>query len=354
VSASIPVLPGDEPLPGEQQAIAVIRRFVTGRVRDFYASSRPALRGQHAKCHGTVEAEFTVADDLPRALRRGLFAQPGRYAAYVRFSASSAPPRTDARRDARGMAIKVLRVRGERLDDKRRKGDQDLILVNHDVFFCRDAVDYAAFATALEQAPPGALGSALRTTEFFFPPDPREWRTREFANLLRVRFKRPGNPLLTRYWSQTPYALGPRAVKYSAVPRPTTASPARAPREYDSLLQAVGSELARRDAVFDFMVQLQADQRTMPVEDPTVPWSEADSPFLRVATIRIPAQDVLSQAARNFGEELRFSPWNSLAVHRPLGSVNRARRDVYAAGYALRRRMNGYAGSAKTRTPSAS
>lgn len=41
------------------------------------------------------------------------------------------------------------------------------------------------------------------------------------------------------------------------------------------------------------------------------------------------------------GENMRFSPWHCLAVHRPLGSINRARRLVYHGISELRRRVNG-------------
>jgi hypothetical protein len=36
-------------------------------------------------------------------------------------------------------------------------------------------------------------------------------------------------------------------------------------------------------------------------------------------------------------EENEFNPWYSLAVHRPLGSMNRSRREIYHALAAFRR-----------------
>ena len=35
-------------------------------------------------------------------------------------------------------------------------------------------------------------------------------------------------------------------------------------------------------------------------------------------------------------EELSCDPWHALAAHRPLGGINRARREVYAASLTLR------------------
>ena len=69
----------------------------------------------------------------------------------------------------------------------------------------------------------------------------------------------------------------------------------------------------------------------MPIEDATVEWNEHDSPYHCVARIRIPAQvlDDGDQATRC--EQTGFNPWHSLAEHRPLGSMNRARREIYRA-----------------------
>jgi hypothetical protein len=50
-------------------------------------------------------------------------------------------------------------------------------------------------------------------------------------------------------------------------------------------------QLSSCEASFDFLVQLRIDTDAMPIQDPTVRWKELASPFRKVATIRIPAQD---------------------------------------------------------------
>ena len=40
-------------------------------------------------------------------------------------------------------------------------------------------------------------------------------------------------------------------------------------------------------------------------------------------------------------DRLAFSPWNALAAHRPLGGINRARREVMAVSRRLRSTFNG-------------
>jgi hypothetical protein len=102
-------------------------------------------------------------------------------------------------------------------------------------------------------------------------------------------------------------------------------------------------QLQTRSAEFVFAIQKQTNERHMPVEDASVAWSESESPFVPVATLRIPVQNFNTQERNTMGENMRFSPWHSLPVHRPLGSLNRARRVVYHGISELRRRVNGVA-----------
>src|SRR6478672_10214846 len=55
---------------------------------------------------------------------------------------------------------------------------------------------------------------------------------------------------------------------------------------------ALVAELRDRPYEFDIQVQLCADLARMPVEDVTVDWPEALSPFVAVAKLRIPQQDI--------------------------------------------------------------
>lgn len=71
----------------------------------------------------------------------------------------------------------------------------------------------------------------------------------------------------------------------------------------------------------------------MPVEDPTVEWKSA---AVKLATISIYPQKFDSPEQVAFGENLTWSPWNALPEHRPLGGINRARRDVYRESQELR------------------
>jgi hypothetical protein len=108
----------------------------------------------------------------------------------------------------------------------------------------------------------------------------------------------------------------------------------------DYLREAMVNQLVSRAAVFDFAVQLQLDPYEMPIEDPGVTWDESRSPFRKVATLTIPAQIFDTPERREFGDNLSFNPWHCLPGHRPLGGINRARRQIYEALSIFRHERN--------------
>jgi hypothetical protein len=98
--------------------------------------------------------------------------------------------------------------------------------------------------------------------------------------------------------------------------------------------------LAERDVEFDIQVQVQVDSHRMPIENASVLWPEKLSPFVKVGTLRIPAQQFDSPGQMAFAHNLSFNPWHSIAEHRPLGNQSRARRRMYWELSQLRQRMN--------------
>jgi hypothetical protein len=159
-------------------------------------------------------------------------------------------------------------------------------------------------------------------------------------NALRTGVASRTNPschLDLTYWSTTPYLFGPkRAVKYIVAPGGARRSPLPHPLTDDYLHEAMRARLADADASFDFMIQFQTDPRRMPIEDASVEWSRRESPYLPVARIRIPPQPIDDAARAAECEQLAFNPWHALPEHRPLGSMNRARREIYQAMAAFR------------------
>jgi catalase len=308
--------------PSEEEAVAKLLPFLENMIRQGFTQSPPARRDAHPKAHGCVMATFEVLDTIPVALKVGLFAEPRTYNAWIRFSNSNPKLQEDSKRDARGMAIKVMNVAGS------ESTTQDFLLVNFPVFLAKDAASYAV----LEMSGP---------REFILPGwNPFQFRAREFWNIFRAMMQNTTNPLLIRYWSMSPFLFGDRACKFSARPRQTT-SRFTGTDGPNFLRNNMAGQLAESSVTFDFMVQLRTDPDSMPIEDPTIEWSEDKSPFIPVATITIMQQTFDTAEQNRVGENLSFVPWHCLPEHRPLGGINRLRRRVYDAISALRHNLNG-------------
>jgi hypothetical protein len=316
-------------LPGEGELIQHFVDQTMARMRTQYPEGTEVRRDAHPKSHGLVKARFEVLDGLPAELRHGIFAAPKAYDAMVRFSASGTEVSADTVQQAHGMAIKVLGVEGPKaLEDERDATTQDFVMINYPTFLSRTVADYEAFHSA-------RVGG-LAQTEVFLKMNPPVLKAIEGLNGSPF-----WNPLQSRYWSQTPYRLGGGAMKFSARPVVAPVKPAAIQKGPDYLRQAMVKQVGAEEVVFEFLVQLQKDPVKMPVEDALTEWKESDSPFVRVALLRIPKQDLSSGEDLRIAENLSFTPWHALDEQRPLGGINRARKVAYEAISKYRHERNG-------------
>jgi hypothetical protein len=289
------------------------------------------LRFNQPKHSGCVRAKFSVAPDLPADLRVGLFAAPRSYPAWIRFASATDGP--DTEKDFRGMSIKLMQVEGSKLlGAGDASGDtHDFVLNSHPVLFVGNPEDFRDF-----------VDYNLNSSPLLFFLNPFKPHIRELR-IVRAGRQHHASHLAIPYWSTTPYLYGEgRAVKYAA--RPCGQSRERElPDELTDgyLRDAMREQLAADGACFDFMVQFQVDPERMPVEDATVEWDEAVSPFRTVAQIEIPPQSFESPQRLAFCENLAFNPWRSLPEHRPLGGINRVRKDLYQELAEFRHQRNG-------------
>jgi hypothetical protein len=306
-------------MPGiADETIAPDEAAVTERFVAFLKAATEKRSGNGARqrfnqgrATACVEAEFTVLDGLAAGHRVGLFAAPRTYRCWIRFANASS--RSDKDKDTRGMAIKVLDVAGENLTPGATT--QDFVLNSHPVMMVGSTRE---FLELLEANEAGGFRRAL----YFLG----------HLNAARIAFASRANPtchLDIPYWSTTPYQLGAAAVKYVARPASAAKSPMPATLSDTYLEEAMRTRLAREEAVFELLVQPQIDARRTPIEDASVEWREQDSPYAPVAHIRIPAQSIDDAGKRARCEEVAFNPWHCLREHRPLGSMNRARREIY-------------------------
>jgi hypothetical protein len=314
---------------GRQLAEETIAPNEASVVADFIAFLKTTSLKRHptgiiprfnqARAAGCVDAEFIVPDDLAPDVRVGLFAAPRTYRARIRFASASS--QSDMERDVRGMSIQVADVPGENLTPG--ESHQDFILNSHPVMMVGRTRQFLELLRAVEA---GGVQEAL-----FFLAHPRA------VSVAVASRQHTTSHLEIPYWSTTPYLFGAgRAVKYIARPSSTRTTSLPDPLTDNYLQERLTARLAREEAAFDFFVQFQTDSRKMPIEDASVEWSERDSPYRKVARVRIPAQTVGGAERAAACEQMAFNPWHALVDHRPLGDFNRARREIYRAMAAFR------------------
>lgn len=328
--------PGIDPVLGEslypdEAAIAEeIADAIEQSIRKQYASGN-ALRDAHPKAHGCVRAEFRVLPTLPDKLAKGVFIPGKTYQAWIRFSnASPDAAKADIKRDARGMAIKLLAVPGEKIIGG-EAATQDFIMINHPVFFANEPGRYRSL---IQDTNSGSFFKKLHI------PFALGAKGTMIALSLNTRIS---NPLQARYWSMVPYQLGlgadRQAVKYSARACSAERDPMPDHPGHNFLRDALKNSLKKKDACMEFLVQPRTSNRLL-VEDSMTEWKEADAPFYPVASIRIPEQVFDTVDQNKFCENLSFTPWHSLPEHKPLGAVNRLRKVIYERVSRVRHEMN--------------
>ena len=294
-------------------------------------------RDVHIKSHGCVQAKFTVPE-LDENYSWGVLSKPRTFDALIRYSNGDYVLNPDKKRDARGMAIKLMGVEGEKLLPGQHKAKtQDFVMMNATNYFIRHLEDYVELTKYL------AVGD--NTGYFVNGFNPFSWRWRELRLVIGTKKRPPETPLNTQYFSASAYKLGPdNYIKFSAKPtqcldangkalKGKTGSWKTGKDDYNFLRLRMNEQLEAGPACFDFMVQRQVPGKIMPVEDATVAWSEDDSPFVKVAQIEIPKVPKQTpaqvEANRQFCENLSFNPWHSLADHEPVGVFNRVRKALY-------------------------
>ena len=173
-------------------------------------------RHAHPKMHGCVQAVLRIDAQVPDELRHGVFAEPGReYRARVRFS-NALGIEHDLKFINRGMAIKLLDVKGERLlphdlPFMLETGTQDFVLATGDAFVLPTAANYAEVATAARAGFPSLVMALVKR---------KLWRG--LAAMVRAARYCP-DPLALPYFSQTPHRLGPNRSSSSRASVPDAA-----------------------------------------------------------------------------------------------------------------------------------
>lgn len=299
----------------ELRALAITLRDIQ-RKRDAAATKRRAL---HAKSNLNLLAELEVLPDLPAHAKVSLFAEPKTYKAYVRFSNGGVEAKPDRKPDVRGIAIKILGVSGKKLiPGMEDETTQDFLAIRDaSVPFANPKEFVAAVRAGIS---PLAIFGFFGAAGFF-----------RGIGILRRLTAGLGRPIAslaaTRYFSALPIQLGEHAVKYSLSPH--TKHEGETPVD-------LGAELVERvkkgPVSWDFQLQFFVDDATTPIEDPTVAWSEEESPWITVARLSLVPQDPTSESGKKIHESVEpmsFDPWHAAVELKPLGQMMRARNHAY-------------------------
>lgn len=292
-------------------------------------------RGGNTKTHAIVRATVTIRDDLPEHCRKGIFANPRSYPAYIRYSGPG--PNVPADINDVGfmsMAVKLMGVPGEKLMSE-EKFTQDFITTSGG----------ATFVTPNTRENAKLQYWSLVDMTLYYFLNPKDSHLLDFF-MQSLWTATQYNPLGQRYWSCTPYLLGEgQAMMYSFVPKTKDVErhipglPFGTP-PFNYLRENMIKTLNEKDVEFDLMIQIQTDPHLMPIEDSSVRWPEKLSPFIPAATVHIPKQKFDSDAQFEFAKRLKMNPWHCLPEHRPLGNLNRARFRMYYELSKFRQEMN--------------
>ncbi|RZL87871.1 MAG: hypothetical protein EOP82_24915 [Variovorax sp.] len=289
-------------------------------------------RGGNTKTQGIVRGEFIVHDNIPEHMKRGIYARPQTFRAWVRFSGPG-PYITPDIDDVGFMSIsiKLLGVPGPKLIDE-EKYTLDMFGVSTPTFVTPDAKANAALQI-----------ESVKNAQIFYFVNLHDSHVLDLI-MQSLFIKTQSSPFEAPYFSCVPYLMGEgQAMQYSVWPRtkkrtPIPRLPLRPPDDY--LRNAMVASLAEGDVELDIRLQMQTDPHRMPIENAGVLWPEKLSPRITVATLRLPRQTFDSPAQMEFAKRLSYNPWHTIAEHRPLGNQSRARKRMYWELSQLRHRMN--------------
>ncbi|CAM3501884.1 hypothetical protein G4177_25345 [Corallococcus sp. ZKHCc1 1396] len=283
----------------------------------------PAERAVFRKLHGVAHGHFEVLPGVDRKLRVGIFAQD-RMEAWVRFSSDTSPTDPDLG-STLGVGIKLFGVPGANgLGEPGTTAD--LILQNFPRFFVQDAKAMCEFTYA---------GVVLKDYPGYLKQHP------DTRAVLDAMTAPRGSVLTSTYWAILPFKLGKEVVKYRLEPE---TAPQDVPDDAPGYLATdMAHRLSRDGCRFRFMIQRRTHPSTMPLDRAMDDWSEKQSPFVQIATLVLPRQDIGERGQADYGQGLSFNIWRTPPENAPCdaSSIAVVRKAVYAAGAAARHRANG-------------
>jgi hypothetical protein len=284
---------------------------------------RPAERSVFRKLHGVAYGQFEVCRTMDSQLRVGVFAHDV-LDAWMRFSSDTLPTSPDLG-STLGIGIKLFGVPGS--DGLGELGNTaDFVMQNFPRFFVQDARAMCEFTYA------GVVQGDYSGYLSQYP---------ETQKVLDAMVKAEGSVLTSTYWAILPFRLGGEIVKYKLEPETAPRNVSNDAGDY--LAVDMANRLAQREYRFRFMIQCRTDPATMPLDRAMDDWPDSESPFVHVATLILPRQNIHERGQADYGQGLSFNIWRTPKANAPAeeSSIAVARKAVYMAGAAARKIANG-------------
>jgi Catalase len=309
---------------------------ITKIQQKVYQDASHASRGVHAKGHGILIGELRILGGLPAYLSQGVFAREASYPIVMRFSTIPGDVLDDNISVPRGLALKVIGVPGERVTGSEGDATQDFVLANGPVFAKAHPKSFLStlkqLAATTDKAPglKKLLSGVMRGTEKLL-----ESVGGQSATLMTLGGYPEVHILGDEFYSQTPFLYGDYMAKFAVKPlskglRDLAKAPLSLKGKPNGIREAVVEFFRANSGEWELQAQLCTDLKAMPIEDAATRWPEDKSPYQPVARIVIPSQDAWSASRIQAVEErMSFSVWHAVALHRPLGAMNRVRKSVY-------------------------
>ncbi|KAK5687746.1 hypothetical protein LTS10_001886 [Elasticomyces elasticus] len=304
-----------------------------------FSAHRHGFRGTHVKTQAIVKGSMTVEEGLPTHLAQGLFKNAGKtYPLAIRYANEPSFLQDDRAPGPRGCGMKVFGVEGAFMDEAGSKTKtQDFMFNNAPLLELTDLPKTVEIFKIREQhfRDPDGLKSAISK--------------RKDKDLQLAPAGLPNHHFMAyTMYSQSAYRYGDYVAKYAMFPteklqqelaEKVKVNEESDPEQHSLWLREYFNE---HDAEFDFRIQVCEDINEQSVEDCSKPWDEEKYPFETVAKVTLmKGQDVFEAKRRAFWDDhMKLNVWYGLEAHRPLGSVNRLRKQVYQASVAKRAAIN--------------
>lgn len=335
--------------------------IITDDIKSYIARSDKAsnvdyhTRDAHAKGYCVLKAKFEILEDIPKEYAQGLYATAGIHDAVIRFS--NGAPLVSADRKlglAQGLAIKVFDIAGEKLAPGEEDSSTfDFNLINHPVFFCNRIEDYAYISKLFLELPKytekGAIGKAQLAFNWLTNYGSQLPSKESFKTLKAVggfTTIAPKNTLLYDFHSQGVVRHGDYMGKIRV--KPTPASTQKITRrdvdlatKDEAIRPLIIEEIREHDYQFEVQIQLCRHLKKQPIDEITSEWKESDAPFVTVAMLTIPCQDIPDDGNFEIMEHLSFTPFRCLAENRPIGNLQQSRLKAYQIASETRHKLNG-------------